>query len=375
MSKPVYIVAPVSSLSLRTRLLKLAKFVHGDLNRPISFHGWEREPGESEEKYLDFQIQSSTVLKGAGYGGQKVKIYYVFWMLKVFFLGLKLPARSTVWSLGFESAFPLVIASLFKKHRVIFDDADRFSMLFKLPFGLTRVVQTLEKYCSHHCAVHVVPGRSRYQFQSTKFYELKNLPSAFEITESKSLDIKFQRDSNRLVINVNGWLASHRGLEQALALAKKVESLPIDFLLVGKLQAEMTDAIEAQSNMTWVGQVSNSESLAYYQQSDLVLTYYDPAQEINRHAESNKWGDALALGIGIIVNEEVLTAHHLRDANVAISCPYHDVETLFEHVTELVKQPQKLVELKQNALAYYQQQGGYEEKVKGVFNTAEGATE
>ncbi|ARN70862.1 hypothetical protein BST91_03965 [Nonlabens tegetincola] len=50
-----------------------------------------------------------------------------------------------VWALGFESAFPLLLASKIKGFKLYFDDADRFSMLFNFPKPLKFGIQFLEK--------------------------------------------------------------------------------------------------------------------------------------------------------------------------------------------------------------------------------------
>ncbi|MEZ9922309.1 hypothetical protein AB4342_19555, partial [Vibrio breoganii] len=112
----------------------------------------------------------------------------------------------TVWALGFESAFPALIASKIKGFKIIFDDADRFSMLFNFPKRIARILESLEKYTSYNVACHVVPGTSRYDFHSESMFTLKNLPSKNVIEESKAIYSKSLTEwpDAKIVIYVNG---------------------------------------------------------------------------------------------------------------------------------------------------------------------------
>ena len=97
---------------------------------------------------------------------------YFLWMLKVFFNSFSIKKDDVVWALGFESAFPLLLMSKIKGYKVYFDDADRFSMLFKLPKILTNVIAYLEKITSRNSFKHIIPVKERYQFDSDRFFLL-----------------------------------------------------------------------------------------------------------------------------------------------------------------------------------------------------------
>jgi hypothetical protein len=132
--KKINIIAPLSSLSERTRLYKLSVFLNKTLGyEEVTHVGWERIPGEREEKRLDFQINKNIILEGGGYGTSKVKKLYFLWLIKTLFHCFKFNKNDVVWALGFESAFPAMLVSKIKGFKVVFDDADRFSMIFKFP--------------------------------------------------------------------------------------------------------------------------------------------------------------------------------------------------------------------------------------------------
>ena len=71
------IVAPISSLSKRTRLYKLAVFLHTNNIKSIVHIGWERIKGERKEIELGFKIDKKIIQTGGGYGGSKIKVEFL----------------------------------------------------------------------------------------------------------------------------------------------------------------------------------------------------------------------------------------------------------------------------------------------------------
>jgi hypothetical protein len=73
-----------------------------------------------------------------------------------------------------------------------------------------------------------------------------------------------------------------------------------------------------------------------------VLTYYDPKVQINRQAESNKWGDCIFLGVPFLVNSEVETAAQFVAQGAAFAVPYSDVDALESLILNLHANPSRL---------------------------------
>ncbi|MGH1384894.1 hypothetical protein [Kordia sp.] len=365
--KNIKIVAPLSSLSERTRLYKLTLFLHDTLGyKNIKHVGWERIPGEREETRFDFEIEKKIILKGGGYGTSKVKGLYFLWLIKTFFYCLKFGKKDIVWALGFESAFPAMMASKIKGFKVVFDDADRFSMIFNFPSIIDKIIRFLEKRTSRGVDFHVVPGAERYDFESKKFYVLKNTPSESQIEKAKEISKNLEKPAN-FVININGWLGAGRGMNEALQLVNKLDNDDIKILLIGKLDGEAAETLAKHKNVLYKGKLSNAETLANYFLSDLVLTYYDPKLEINQYAESNKWGDAIKTGIGIIVNEEVKSAKFIKENKLGVIVPYNDIDALVKEIQGLFANPSKLSELKENAKKYSEIMPFYEDQLIQLF--------
>lgn len=365
--KKFIIVAPLSSISKRTRLYKLVSFLFCNSDVTVKHVGWERVEGEKEEIYFNKHIEKDILIKGGGYGGRKVKLMYFLWFVKVFFKGFSFKRGDVVWALGFESSFPLLLSSKIMGYKVFFDDADRFSMLFKLPSPFKELLSFLEKITSRSVYKHIIPSAERYDFESSKFYLLKNIPSKVEIEKAKELKHKIPNVECGLTININGWLGAGRGMSVILKLAKELESHPVYFILAGKLDCQEALELSQLDKVTYIGSVTNSEALSTYLNSDLVFTYYDPKLEINKYAESNKWGDAIKFNNGIIVNSEVITAKRLIEEQVAISCDYNDLDGLKLSILSLLENPKSLQSIKDRLGNMEEYNGYFEDKLTLLF--------
>ncbi|EIJ2379549.1 hypothetical protein LIO03_004650 [Vibrio alginolyticus] len=368
------IIAPLSSLSNRTRLFKLATYLNEEKqNVNITHIGWERITGEREEKFLkSANISKKILLKGGGYGGRKARAMYPLWMVAVFLYCLFfVNSRATVWALGFESAFPSLLASKVKRYKVIFDDADRFSMVFKFPKPVKALIEYLEKYTSINVDCHVVPGVTRYDFKSTKMYTLKNLPNKSVVVKARS---SFKKSNvnwpkSKLVIYVNGWLATTRGMKTALEISKHFNSQDVGFILAGKLDCIEAEELAKKEQVLYLGCVGNEEAISAYFASDFVFTYYDPDSAVNRHAESNKWGDAIATNTAVIVNSEVETANWIINAGAAISVPYKDTKELIQRINNVLFSNSEVEVFKRNIEKFaIQNPTFFEDGLDEVFN-------
>lgn len=326
-NKEMIIIFPLSVIAHRTRLVKLVS-IASDLGLSLSTWSWERNKGEHEKELAIKLDNRKILLKGGGYNSKWIKLYYPLWMISVFFQLILCWPKNPVYCLGFETAFPAWVASKITRVQYIFDDADRFSMIISLPSTVNKIVKFLERKTSEGSLINIIPGYERYEFNNKKQTILKNMPDSQALEKSKKITVK--RPSAQLVIYVNGWMGETRGLPIILELAKRSLEARSDihFIAAGDATDKSASSFITLPNVTYLGSLDNHEALAWYRASDFIFTYYDPAIEINRYAESNKWGDTLTFDVPIIVNSEVTTAKFLRKGKVCISVPYHDIDAL-----------------------------------------------
>jgi glycosyltransferase involved in cell wall biosynthesis len=331
----IVFLAPLGAIRKRTRLAKMASLIRarGD---ELLFIGWEREKGEAEAlRSADTGIRETVILRGGGYASRRTRLFYPLWMIVVFLKTLRLGRDKALFCLGWETAFPARLAAVFTGARVIFDDADRFSMIVGLPGPLHRWLEALERWTSRSVALHLVPSFSRYQWRHPRMLELGNSPLLADMERARANPPS--RPAAALVVYANGWIGESRGAPVFLRALDLIDarSLDIRMVIAGRVTGPGADELIEHPRVTFLGEVSQSEALAWYAAVDVLLTYYDPSVPINRTAESNKWGDAVFFGTPFIVNTEVETAAGFVAAGAAWAVPYDDAGALVDLLNAL----------------------------------------
>ena len=340
MKPTIHMIAPLSAPELRTRLAKQVG-VLTQAGYPVSFSGWERVRGEADGAAAFPLSGRRIILRGGGYGKKTTLLFYPLWSLRVFFHVLFMPRDARLLCLGFETAAPALLASLFSRRRIVFDDADRFSMTFPLPGVLGRIVARLEQWASQKAFRHIVPGLERYSWRNAGMVTLRNTPALEDFRGAARLDIAQELGipaaDGAFTIYANGWIGETRGAPILLALMKVLQrrGVPVRLLVMGRGDGNAFAELIAREDVLAFADKPQQIALAAYTISDLLFTYYDPRIPINRLAASNKWGDAIYMGRTFVVNSEVETAGHFVDRGAAFAVPYRDVEALADLVERL----------------------------------------
>jgi len=341
-SSTIVMLAPVPSIKKRTRLEKIVKCLLA-AGYQVDYYGWRRDKAAIPLAFDHPRVRETSILSNGGYGSRFTHFYYLFWMVKVFFYAMRHgDPNHPLYCLGFETALPGYLASIFTRARVIFDDADRFSMTAPLPKPVRAVIGFLEKWLSKRVSIQLVPGFSRYNWKTDRMVEIKNTPMRGDY--EAALANPPQRPKGDLVVNVNGWLGKTRGLPIFIEAIKQLEQLDtrVVWVACGRVDSSVADEFIALDAVHYHGEVSQIEALRWYAVSDIVITYYDPSIEINRYAEANKWGDCFNCGTPFCVNSEVLTARPFVDSGAACSVPYFDSLALVKLLISLARDPKHL---------------------------------
>lgn len=331
----LHLVAPVSAIRKRPRLAKMVP-VFLEMGYAVWLHGWERLQGECRDfAWTGSQVHEAPILRGGGYVSRKARAMYPLWMIVVFLHVLKLGRKKIFFCLGWESAFPALLASKLTSSTVVFDDADRFSLLLRLPGPAHRLLVALERWTSRNCLAHLVPEWSRYEWHHSGMKLLRNTPTTLDFQRAQ--EIAPPRPTADFVVYVNGWLGETRGAPIFLDLMQRlVDHNPrIKMIAAGWTDCDAGRKLFQLPNVRFDGELSTEAALALYHSCDVVLTYYDPDVTINRRAASNKWGDCIFLGKPFIVNFEVETARPLITLGYGYAIPYKDVDGLLALVETL----------------------------------------
>lgn len=348
--KTIKLFAPIAAINARTRIVKIVNILVQE-DWKVDFFGWQRQLTEQHVPYNSSCVTEKTILSGGGYKSNKTLFFYPLWMVIVFLHVLfKSKRNQTLYCLGFETAFPALLATYIRGGKILFDDADRFSLIFKFPPMINTILVKLEKWTSERSTVHIVPGYSRYEWKHDKMVQLRNTPCQADFDAAKNLETK--RPNVDLVVNINGWVGDTRGAPIFLKALNKLQEnkTSVHFIFCGRVDSKAGEALINHEMLTYHGIVPQIEALRYYYVSDTVLTYYDPRIPINKKAESNKWGDCTYFGTPFIVNEEVITAKNFIKHDAAWSLAYSDVDGLVELLINLANNKELLNEKVKNIL-------------------------
>ena len=335
------IMAPGPALARRTDLAKLPP-VCAKLGIPLRYFGWERETGELDAaRWCASDVEEKAILGGGGYG-LKSRRHYPRWIAAVFREVLRLDRGEIVWAVGWETAYPALLAARAVGATVIFYDPDRFSMVVRLPNPIDGFVRRLESWSSHAARLHVIPGYARYEWSHENMRLLRNSPMQETLAAARKTSIP--RPDATIVLNANGWLGETRGAGVILKAMQLLEDRGVNahLLAAGRTDSASGKELVGRSDVTFFGEIPQTEALALYPSSDLALTLYDPKIEINRKAEPNKWGDAAYFGTPVIVNDGVETAQPLLENGAAMRFPYDRPDALADLIEALSKDHERL---------------------------------
>ncbi len=345
-AEPVIVVAPAKGPEERVRLRKLVQLLQ-EMGHPVEFWGWERG-GEQTEPHPNLTLK--ILHRGGGYGGKAMLLHYPRWMAKLWWNFLFNTKGRPLYCLSFDTAVSAAFA--FRK-RFIFDEADNFSMLSNWPGWMRKTFEICENIAAKKSKIHLLPSKFRTKKVRSNDRFLPNMPTRSAVDQAKAMaSERGYAPGPVLTVLVTGRLVADRGIAPILEAYRRLGPEKLHLLVAGRTFAAESEDLIKEPGVEYLGVVTNEEALALNYRAHLTLTYYDPALEINRVAEPNKWGDCLATNTPFLVNSEVVTAKEYIDAGACVHVPYNDVDALVALLTRLSENPAELQEVK-NQLANF----------------------
>jgi hypothetical protein len=324
--KRITLICPSGSADDASWTAKFAKVVN-DAGFKYQYWGWDRKPNGLRTQ-AENSASRRVLLTGSG---KRTTIHlvkgYVLWMMQVFRAALQ-EKRSLIYvAVSFDAAMPLALLSLVRKTVFVYANLDNISTSYRWPTMLSRALRQCERFVAARSCLHLLPSPTRWEKISSKERFLTNSPTMGMLKSAREIA---QRNGyvrrGVLTVYVNGCLTKTRGMGVLSNALRKCFSEEIRVLMAGQILCEEAKGLSQMANVSYLGELPGEESLAQYFRSHLVFTYYDPAVEINRWAEPNKWQDCIATGTPFLVNNEVLTAQTYISANACAQTSYSDVE-------------------------------------------------
>jgi len=339
--EPVIVAAPAKGPEERVRLVKLVQVLL-EMGHPVEFWGWERG-GEQTEAFPGIDVK--ILHRGGGYGGKAMLKHYPVWMLKLWWNFLFKTKGRPLYCLSFDTAVSAAFA--FRK-RFLFDEADNFSMLSNWPGWMRKIFEWCENFAAQRAKIHLLPSRFRTKKVRPNDRFLPNMPTRAAVDNAKAMaHERGYAPGEKLTVLVTGRLVEDRGITPILQAYRKLGPEKVHLLIAGRTFAKEAEELIKEPGAEYLGVVTNEEALALNYRAHLTLTYYDPASEINRVAEPNKWGDCIATNTPFLVNDEVITAKEYMDAKACFHVPYNDSEALANLLDRLASDRSELAAVKE----------------------------
>lgn len=310
---------------------------------PYEFWIWRRDPDPQPLP------RCKTVLSFGSWGGGAVNaIGYLLWVL-VLTVRVFLQPRSGVYFCSrLDAAVPCALVSMVRRCRYVFLDRDKLSKSYAWPPPAKRAIEWIERLAGKRAMLHVVPGESRTSGTDTANVRvLRNTPHTEVIERARELASQIPAKRARLRVLVSGLISPERGAGMMRRAVESMDSQDVEFIAAGRLLGDDAKQMAETLGESYRGIVSNEDALALLLVSDLVLAFYDPALEINRLAEPNKWFDCAALHVPFVTNDGLETSAPFVESDSAFICQYGDAAALEQLLRDVSASPELLEQRRQ----------------------------
>jgi len=343
--KGVIICGASSYMEDRVRLFKLKKVMDAN-DIKYEYWGWRR----SYSKYLKLDYQVSYLAIGGR--GKLVPLVYLWWMNRLFWKLFFLPNKKqlVVYSVGFEAGLPAYLVSCVTKLNYIFDNPDNIYLSHRIPTWTASILKRLERKIAIKAQKHILPSKSRWNYEFGNEFYIPNTPLKEDLDiAKKAVYSPFKKNNDeQLVVYITGRLVDVRGLGLLKYAIQHTDKDSFCWVVAGYVDEDLRAFFQRYSNVTYLGMISSTESLALYFQSDLLFAFYDPALPINRIAESNKWWDCVATGVPFVSNYDILNLKIFEEANACFLIRYDDKCGLVDLLDKLYSNRRELLNVRQN---------------------------
>lgn len=349
MKKEIVFIIRESNIVDRVRFFKFVNYFSTNYRVQL----WKKKGSK------DFELEHKYVNITKSYNNKLVE--YTTWLLKLFIKLLFSKSDNRVFiATGFESVLPVYLISFFQNKKYIFDNADNFYLSKSFSPSTKKKILQLEESIINQSIFTIIPDISRskgYNVLENKFVILKNFPSKRDYNLSLQ-SIQNSKDK-KFTIYMNGWLVETRGLKMIEEFIDKLkQNLDLKIKIAGKI--DNLEKILNNKHVIYLGELDPISSLREYHNSDLIITFYDPAVEINRVATPNKWGDCLMSNTVPIINKEIQTKNDYFPKGGYFEVEYNNSDDLLKIVMEIYNNPnilkRKKEELNKNPKYFWETQ-------------------
>ena len=219
-------------------------------------------------------------------------------------------------SVCYAADFEAGAAAYLSGRPYVYDVLDTYADRYQIPSFLKSLLRWMEGVISRRAdtLIHVDRIRLSTLPVAARTAIVRNVPRAD--------DLQGPVGSFKFDVIASGNLDENRGVDQLLDAASEVGA---NVALIGRVSNGVQAKLESMKGVTYFGYVDSARAIALTRQSKAVFAAYDPTRAINLAACPNKFYDAMACGLPIILNREIQLARTVLDAGTGWAYTFGDV--------------------------------------------------
>ncbi|MBI4557868.1 MAG: glycosyltransferase [Candidatus Hydrogenedentes bacterium] len=260
----------------------------------------------------------------------------LWWLCEFFYLLFH--RAHGIHACDFDTVVPALLVKWIKRTKVVFDVYDFYAARTRtLPRFLRSVFERAEQFCARRADAVIIVDESRKYLlgraSPRRLVTAVNCPY-----DGVNSDWK-KPERNELVIFYGGLIARFRGIRKLIRLTEDLERVRV--IIAGPIKDESyRKLLEDAPHVEYLGHLDPRDVTLHTFNADAVYSYYDPALEINRTANSTKMFEAFMCSTAVLCNAEPPSTQVVSENHCGMRLPYDDDERLRETILQWRDHPE-----------------------------------
>lgn len=326
------------------RPIRIARYLVRN-GHEVEFLMWDRTGSRPKIEYIEGCKVDNFRLKPPNLGVGGLIPGYLLWCFYVT-LSLLRKDADLYHPVNLYNLIPVIPVKIVRRKKIIYDLIDFVADSFNWHELIRMFFAWLENFCLKFAdGVIVVDIRK----QQLNMANVKKLAVVTNCPVDLMDKFEPQKAQDEFVIYYGGWISETRGLKHVCEAIRDIDGVKLIVAGFGPDEVKLRPVFDAQSNVEFIGLLSDVESLEWTSRVDVIFAFYDPKIQINRLASPAKLYDAMMCGTSILVNSEALpVTETVRKEGCGLVVPYNDIQGIRSAIEKLKEDPELKSELGQN---------------------------
>jgi len=289
----------------------------------VIFLAWDREGNYSKfERSKNLTIKRFKFRARYGHNPKTILgfLFYYFWcIVNSFILDF-----SFIHCHDFDTVLVGVLVKLFKHNvKIIYDAHEIYPEMVKaeIPYVLYVLLRWIDKVFTRIADCVIVPSEERKKFYSgaKRVIVVPNVPKFVDISTNR------EYKKRNFVIFYGGALSESSGILYMIRAVLHIPDVQLILAGEGRLKNTIQKISKKSNKILYLGVIPHQKYLENLASADATFVFYSPTNLNNIYSASNKFFEAMMMGVPIIVNEESIHSRIVKKYNCGLVVPYGDI--------------------------------------------------